>query len=136
MVLTVLVVSDSPHIECELSRFFCDREYIVKNQKCCEKAILTSFEDDTDFCIYDIDVSSANHFDTINIIKKLKPNLPIIVLNDDNSFEHLQKIAQLNVFYCAIKPLQMGELESVVDSVERAKMFKNNQFKNKTQSLL
>lgn len=136
MMLTVLVVSDNPQIERQLSDFFCGREYTVKNQKCCEKAILTSFEDDTDLCIYDIDTSSDHHFDTINIIKKLQPSLPIIVLSEDNSFEHLQKIAQLKVFYCAMKPLQMGELESVVDSVERTKMFKNNQCKNQTQSLL
>jgi DNA-binding NtrC family response regulator len=130
MTRTALIISNNRKMKENLNGYFTNKQFQIKALSSSQDAISASIEDGTDVCIYDLDRSIDRHLNTIKIIQQLKPNLPIVVLSNDNSFEHLQKIAQMKVFYCAMKPIQWGELDSVVDSIERAQSLYNKKIVN------
>ncbi len=47
----------------------------------------------------------------------MRPKLPIIVLCEDFSSENIRKFAEARIFYCAIKPIQIEEMEKVLEAV-------------------
>ena len=79
--------------------------------------VLKTLEQKVDLMIYDIHQDVKNHFDMIHVIKNLKPSLPIIMLTENNSFDNMKEIAQLSVFYCALKPLEAQEIQHVIKAV-------------------
>ena len=92
-----------------------DVEY--NHQPAVDASILTAIGNPIDMLIYDLS-DAENHFDTISVINSLNPNLPIVVITDDNSMETMKNLAQLKIFYRVIKPVQMKEIESVLDAVQ------------------
>lgn len=83
-----------------------------------EAAILTTLEEDINLFLYDMCDYTENHFDTLKVIKRLNPALPIIVLTEDNSIETLQRLAQLKIYYIILKPVQNGELQKVIHALQ------------------
>lgn len=85
-----------------------------------DSVILTTLEKQFHLFLYDMKNTSESHMDTLNVIKNLNPDLPIIVLTEDNSVDTLKNLAQMNVLYSAIKPVQIREIESIVHTIKSA----------------
>lgn len=73
--------------------------------------LLNILEKDFDLLILDIDSSGGARTEMINVIKKVRPNLPLIVVTSDNSFETGKKIAENGVLLFLLKPIDMEKLE-------------------------
>jgi DNA-binding NtrC family response regulator len=71
-----------------------------------------------DLCIVDCNHRNKSELDFIKILKNLYPKLPIVTLSDDTSVEWTRKMAELGVFYCAIKPVQLVEFEQIMQGIE------------------
>ncbi|MCI0493744.1 response regulator, partial [candidate division KSB1 bacterium] len=74
-------------------------------------------EKEISLLILDLDQPQGPNFDSIDIIRKLRPRLPIIVLSADSSLEMLKILAQKGVFYTASKPIQAEEIEEVIQAI-------------------
>ena len=83
------------------------------------KSILKILDQEIEFLILDMDFPQNSNMDLIDIIRRTRPRLPIIVLSEDNSLKTVRKFAQAGVFYCALKPVQVEEKEKVLEALNR-----------------
>lgn len=107
-------------------------DYTVTIEKSILKLISSLLEKEITLLILDMDSPPGINFDSIDIIRKLCPRLPIVILSADSSLETLKILAQKGVFYSAIKPLQAEEIEEVISAAAQA-YHRNN---NKNEKLL
>ena len=116
---SVVVATDDLSMRDELGPFFKNRDYVVSFEKIGSRAILKLLEQDVDIFILDLKDDDNSNLDLINIIQKTRPRLPIVALSEDTSIERVRDLVERGVFYCAMKPVQIAEMEKVVEAVER-----------------
>ena len=114
----VIATEDSSVIN-KVSRVLQQHDCTVIIEKSTIKSILKILEKDIDFVILDIDFPQNSNMDLIDIIKKTRPKLPILILSKDNSLETLRTLAKLGIFYCILKPIQDPELEEIIQTLVR-----------------
>ena len=95
-------------------------DFTVTIEKSIIKLISSILEKEINLLILDLDSLQGLHFDSIDIVRKLRPRLPIIVLLTDSSLEMLKKLVQKGVFYTASKPIQADEIEDVIQAVAKS----------------
>lgn len=78
--------------------------------------LLSVLEEDYDFAIIDLDIGGISGPKTVEIIKKSRPRLPLVIISGDASIEAGVRVMQHGVFYYMIKPVDMGQLASVIES--------------------
>jgi len=66
-------------------------------------------------------MAGMSGLETIPLIKKVHPNLPIIVITADTSAQTERKIRAQGIFYYFVKPFNMEEMGQVVKSVLKEK---------------
>jgi DNA-binding NarL/FixJ family response regulator len=71
------------------------------------------------YFILDFELANNSNLELINIIRRIRPRLPIIIFSEDNSEHTIGEIAELGIFYYALKPLNVEEIEKVVDAAEQ-----------------
>jgi len=104
--LTVLIATNDKATRKNLMAVLNDSEYhtvIVDN---CKDALELLLEQEFDFTIFDPDLEALTGTDAVEIIKKIRPNLPIIVATDEKSYEDGLKIARSGVYFRIGKPLE------------------------------
>jgi len=67
-----------------------------------------------DILILGVDAWGGGRFELISWIKKLNRSLPIIAVSGDDSLETAAKVREQGVFFYAIKPLDMHEIDIAV----------------------
>ena len=77
-------------------------------------ALLAVAEDNICLVVLDLSVQEPSGARTFEILRKMRPRLPVIVLSGDSSVETGRQILQLGVFYYLLKPLNLEELDQVV----------------------
>ena len=115
---TILIASDDKTTtECILN--IIDKEQF--NAICLRKAsevLLSILDVDLDLLIIDTELSGISGIEAMPIIKKLRPNVPIIIVSSDNSFEVGQQIAELGIWSNLNKPIETDKLECFLSYVQ------------------
>lgn len=119
MCASVVLSSKDPHVKNPLKEFFNERGYQVIIEGQGSSALLKTLEKPVDLFINDFPEDGDLNLDIIEIIRKMKPRVPIVVLCANTSLAIIRKLSEAGVFYCAMKPIQIGEMEKVVEAVER-----------------
>ena len=115
---TILIASDDKTTtECIFN--IIDKEQF--NTICSRKAsevLLNILDVDLDLLIIDTELSGISGIEAMPIIKKLRPNVPIIIVSSDNSFEVRQQIAELGIWSNLNKPIETDKLECFLSYVQ------------------
>jgi len=69
-----------------------------------------------DLTIIDVNLNGLPIAKTVQILKKCRPRVPVIVISDDYSVATGSSIMEHGVFYYMYKPLDMERLGDIVDS--------------------
>ena len=77
-------------------------------------ALLSIAESNISLVILDISIQDPSGPKTVEILRKMRPRLPVIVLSGDPSVETGREILQHGVFYYFLKPLDLEELDQIV----------------------
>jgi two-component system nitrogen regulation response regulator GlnG len=72
-----------------------------------------------DLTIIDVNLKGLPITKTIQILKKCRPRVPVIVISDDYSVETGRGIMEQGVFYYMYKPLELDSFREIVDSALR-----------------
>ena len=83
--------------------------------------ILTIMDVDYDLIVLDLDLADLSGAEIIPILKKLRPNVPIIILSNGENFKQGGEIVQNGVVCRLQKPLTAIDIESIVKVVEKSK---------------
>ncbi len=77
-------------------------------------ALLSIAENNISLVILDTSIQDPSGPKTVEILRKMRPRLPVIVLSGDPSVETGRDILQHGVFYYFLKPLELEELDQIV----------------------
>ena len=78
--------------------------------------LLKILDKDIDLAIIDEDLSGMAGPKLVQIIKKSRPRIPLIIISSGKSKEELARVLEQGVFYFFIKPINGEELKEAVDS--------------------
>ncbi len=78
--------------------------------------LLKILDKDIDLAIIDEDLAGMAGSKLVQIIKKSRPRIPLIIISSGNSKEELARVLEQGVFYFIIKPINGEELKEAVDS--------------------
>ena len=117
--LTVLFASGDEYLkERVLEVLDKDRHHVVVADNC-KDALEKLLDSDFDAIIFDHDLKELDSTDTMQLIQKIRPKLPLIVLSEAISYESEVKIAKLGVHFRLNKPLDEEVTKVLFDSLER-----------------
>ncbi len=72
--------------------------------------------------IYDLQPDTAFTEDALEVIRRIRPNLPVIVLAGESRIRQGARLLELGVFYLLPKPVCADTLKTLVNSaLEKAK---------------
>ncbi|HLB25049.1 MAG TPA: response regulator [Nitrospirota bacterium] len=71
---------------------------------------------DVDLVILDTNLGGLPVADTVQIMKKCRPRVPVVVISDDYSVATGSRIMEQGVFYYMYKPVDMGSLLKIIES--------------------
>ena len=92
------------------------RVVVVNN---CKDALESLLDSDFDAIIFDHDLGELDSTDAMELIKKIRPELPLIALSDATSYESEVKIAKLGVHFRLNKPLDDEITKALFENLER-----------------
>lgn len=77
-------------------------------------ALLAVVEHDVALVILDLSIAEPSGSKTIEILRKIRPRLPVVVLSGDRSLEAGRQVLQHGVFYYLLAPFDVDELDQIV----------------------
>jgi DNA-binding NtrC family response regulator len=85
--------------------------------------LLEAIGRDVDVVILDTNLKGLPIAKTVQLMKKCKPRVPVIVISDDYSVATGSRIMEHGVFYYMYKPVEMENLREIISSAlkKRAK---------------
>jgi len=119
MSLSVFITTSDPLIKNQLTPFFEEHGISVTSESVASKALLKLVEENFDFFVLDLASEVESNLDLIGVVKRIKPRLPIIVLSKSTNLKTIRSLSEAGAFYCALKPVQIPEMEKVVEIVIR-----------------
>lgn len=78
--------------------------------------LIREVERTTGIIVLDAELSGMKAYEMIPLMKRINPKLPIIVMSASGSVELAQKIRNEGIFFYAMKPIDVDEIEMVVES--------------------
>ena len=121
------ILSSDARVVNQMTDILMQHDFTVTVEKSIIKFISSMLEKEISLLILDLDSPQGVNFDSIDIIRKLRPRLPIIVILVDNSLETLKTLVQKGVFYTALKPVLVEEIEEVIQAVTQSQ-YKNEKY--------
>ena len=110
----VLIVTSELSIRQQLlSRVSAKGYQAVAAERCCD-ALLAVVEQNVGLVIIDLSIDEPAGVKTVEILRKIRPRLPLIVLSGDRSLEAGRQVLQHGVFYYLLKPFDCDELDQIV----------------------
>ena len=110
----ILVATPEPLARQELLARFSGQGYQVIAVERGSDALLAVAEESVGLVILDISIQDPSGAKTVEILRKMRPRLPVIVLSGDHSVEAGRQILQHGVFYYFLKPFNPEELDQIV----------------------
>ena len=78
--------------------------------------LLKILDTDIDLAIIDMKLAGISVSKLVEIIKKSRPRIPLIIISSGNSKETLARVLEQGVFYFIIEPIGGEELRNAVES--------------------
>ena len=111
---SILVVTSEPSTRQEIVERLSAQGFRAVAVERGSDALLAVAENNICLVVLDLSVQEPSGARTFEVLRKMRPRLPVIVLSGDSSVETGRQILQLGVFYYLLKPLNLEELDQVV----------------------
>ena len=119
---SILVASSEEETKREVGAFLLERGHRVKVVERGSEAILALFDEEPDLIVIDLELIEIPGLKTIELVKRLRPRVPLIVLSGDASVETGGQVLEKGVFSYFIKPLDLPFFGEMIDcALERTK---------------
>ena len=116
---TVVIVADSDEeVRKQLLLHLAGKGFDVRSAESAS-GLIQMVEKTTGIILMGVELSGMKAYEMIPILKKINPKLPIIVMSANSSVELAQRIRNEDIFFYAMKPLDVEEIERVVEGAFR-----------------
>ncbi|MFQ5865377.1 MAG: response regulator [bacterium] len=123
--LTVLLATRDNLLKEKVLEILNEKDYPVVVVNSCRNAIQYMLDYEFDLVIFDPDLRELDGLGTIQLIKRYRPKVPIVVTSDHTSYETGVKIARVGVYFRMGKPIDEQITKELIQSVEK-KIKKNS----------
>ena len=110
----IVIATPEPSAGQELFERFSRQSYQVATVERGGDVLLAVAEENIALVVMDILIQEPSGTKTVEILRKMRPRLPVIVLSGDTSVEMGRQILQYGVLYYFVKPLNLEELDQIV----------------------
>ncbi|MFQ5707193.1 MAG: response regulator [bacterium] len=117
--LVVLVASTDEYFKERVLKVLNQKKHLVTIVNSCRKALEYILERKFDLIIYDPDIRGLDGANAVKLIKKIRPNTPLIVASNEKSSETGVQIAELGVYFRLGKPIDEKITQELVHAVEQ-----------------
>ncbi len=112
---SILLASSCGETRKEVMAFLVERGHRVRVVEKGSEALLAALDEEPDLIILDLTLQELPGLKTIELIKRLRPRIPLIVLSDDASVETGSRVLEKGVFSYFLKPLSFPHFGEVVE---------------------
>lgn len=78
--------------------------------------LLEAIDNEVELAIIDTNLKGLPIAKTIQILKKSKPQVPVIVISDDYTVATGSRIMELGIFYYMYKPVDLENFKEIIES--------------------
>ena len=115
----ILVAVPGAGLQREIEELLGREGYEVVRAARGSEAILTVLGQEVDLALIGLDLTDPDGFQTIEILHKVRPRLPLVVFSSDPAVDVGRRIWQQGIYYYLLEPLNPTELKDVVGSALR-----------------
>jgi len=116
---SILVVDDDQFMRKLLREELVKEGHNIQTVEAGSIAIKRILVENFDVLILDIHMAGITGQETISVVKRIRPHLPIIVITGDESSEMERKIRAQGVFYYFVKPFNMEKMKEITKAALR-----------------
>jgi len=113
----VLAVDDEPSVLNVLERILQREGYEVETAVNGVEAMLRFIEHDYKFVMLDIAMPRMDGADTLRLMKKLKPDVPVVTFTGHVGRGEMAETVRLGAVTCLPKPITIDQLRSALDMI-------------------
>ena len=117
----VLIMDSDRESVQELTRYLAKAHYRVESVSQPIIMLEKLKREHVDAVIIDVETQGMKGYELIPVLKQARRCIPIIVTSADDSIEVATRVREQGVFFYAIKPLDMHELELALQHIKRIK---------------
>ncbi len=115
---SIVIASDDPAVANIIVNILGKKDYFMFITSSKLQALWKILNQEIRCLIYDFELENDSNFMFINIIKSIRPRLPIVVLSSENSPDIIRQLTEMGIFYFALKPLIRDEMEQIIDAID------------------
>ncbi|MBI3990443.1 MAG: response regulator [candidate division NC10 bacterium] len=112
---SILFASSSAETKREVVPFLMKRGHRVRAVEKGSEVLLATLDEEPDLVILDLELQELPGLKTIELIKRIRHRIPLIILSDDDSVEMGQRILEKGVFSYLLKPLSLPYFGEMVE---------------------
>lgn len=116
---TILIADGDEEVRRVLAEALAKVGYQVETAERASKVIHRIQTAKIDVLIMDVGIPDIGGCEVIPIIRNIDPSIPIIILASDSSLELAKEVRKEGVFYYALKPLDLEEINLAVQDACR-----------------
>ncbi|MFQ5769949.1 MAG: response regulator [bacterium] len=117
--LTILLATSDNYLKDKLLSVLSDKDFPVEVVNTCKEVFETLVDYNFDVVIFDPEIGKLEELDAVQLIKKIRPKTPIIVVSDETSYETGVKIAEMGVYFRMGKPINEKITKELMKNVEK-----------------
>ena len=114
---SVLAVDDEPHVLNVLRRILQREGYDVDTASSGVEAVLQFIEHNYQFVMLDISMPRLDGADALRIMKKIKPEVPIVTFTVDAGRGDMAETVKLGAVTCLPKPITVDKLRGALNMI-------------------
>lgn len=126
---SILVASSLEETRKQITGFLLERGYRVRAMAGGSEALLALIDDEPDLIILDLQLGEIPGLQALELVKRLRPTVPLVVLSDDLSMETGSRVLEKGVFFYFLKPLDFSLLGEVIECAIRRRKEKQTGLK-------
>jgi len=115
---TVIVADGDEKLRKQLFLCLSNKGYDVRTADSASN-LMREVERSVGIIVMDVDLPGMKAHEMIPLVKRVNPKLPIVVMSASSSIELAQRIRNAGIFFYAMKPIDVGEIETVIESAFR-----------------
>ena len=115
-IYSILVADDDKFFRDHLRNVLQKEGYKIQTVESGTEAIRKILQESIDVLILDIYMAGMDGFETISLIERINPHLPIIVITGNSCLDVERKARAEGIFYFFTKPFDINQMKRVVKS--------------------
>ncbi len=111
---TILIALENDFDIKALSTYFHSNGYKIEVSRSVSDAIRKIRKGNIDVILLDDEIEGVKACDIVPLFKRINTRIQIIVISGEESFSFIKRLRDEGIFYHALKPIDMEEIQSAV----------------------